>query len=588
MAGVGKPLDLGTGVVCASFAAGGSWLSIGTVHPAHGFVELNALPRLDERERGDPIATRRHRAAMTDERFAFLAISPAAADGRPGPAGLTWAGRSAAGDASAPASGRTVAQRWWFARPRARVRFAGVLDRPALAEITELDPPPPTGASTRLVADGPRLLVLAEALPAAAVIEASSGRWELDGPGMAELLVPGQELELRVAVAPTVRPPQLERVAPAPENKGAPAPSVTTAPAVVARALAYVRGCTALATGDTERVILTDHRILPLSWTRDAYYQALLLLSTGDAADRERVADHLRWLWTRCERPDGRWVRAHHANGRRKDLAFQADQQLYPMIELADYWRAARELPRGMEWSELVSVAWRAALDAVDGTYDLIASTENAADDPAVAPFMAAAQIVLWYAAQRLAQIAGAVPVGLEQADLRAVAVRVRHGFERQLVSDGRWAYATDGAGRNVSYHDANDLPVALAPLWGFCGADDPAWLATMDFAFSNLNPGYARGRRAGLGSGHTPGAWSLGDVQAWAGARARGDATAAAAALERLSSIAFGDGMLPEAYATQGALRRVRHWFAWPGAAIAALLLLDRADLLEARLAAP
>jgi hypothetical protein len=44
---------------------------------------------------------------------------------------------------------------------------------------------------------------------------------------------------------------------------------------------------------------------------------------------------------------------------------------------------------------------------------------------------------------------------------------------------------------------------------------------------------------------------------------------------------------MLPEAYATQGALRRVRHWFAWPGAAIAALLLLDRAGLLDARLAA-
>jgi hypothetical protein len=587
MAGVGKPLDLGTGVVCASFAPGGAWLSIGTVHPAHGFVELNALPRLDESERGDPVATRRHRAAMTDERFAFLTISPAAVDGRPRPNGVTWAGRAAAGDASASADGHTVAQRWRFTRRGARVRFAGTLDRPALAEITELEPPPPTGARTRLVADGPRLLVLAEALPAAAVIRASSGSWELNTPGTARLVVPGHDLELRIAVAPTVRPPDLEPVAPAAEDGIPPTPGEAPTPVMVARAVAYVRGCTALATGDAERVILTDHRILPLSWTRDAYYQALLLLSTGDVADRERVADHLRWLWTRCERPDGRWMRSHHANGRRKDLAFQADQQLYPLIELADYWRARRELPRGIEWGELVPVAWAAALHAVDGSCDLIASTENAADDPAAAPFMAAAQIVLWYAARRLAEVAGEMRLGLEQADLQAVAVRVRDAFERRLVSDGRWTYATDGAGKNVSYHDANDLPVALAPLWGFCAADDPAWLATMAFGFSNLNPGYARGPLAGLGSAHTPGAWSLGDVQAWARARARGDVTAASTALERLGAIAFGDGMLPEAYSTQGPLSRIRHWFAWPGAAIAAFLLLDRAGLLETRLAA-
>jgi meiotically up-regulated gene 157 (Mug157) protein len=102
-----------------------------------------------------------------------------------------------------------------------------------------------------------------------------------------------------------------------------------------------------------------------------------------------------------------------------------------------------------------------------------------------------------------------------------------------------------------------------------------------MDFAFSPANPGWADGRRAGLGSAHTPGPWTLGDIQAWVRARVTGNAEAAADALSRLEEVAFVDGMLPEAYDADGDAR-IRHWFAWPGAALAALRLLDRAGRLE------
>jgi hypothetical protein len=94
---------------------------------------------------------------------------------------------------------------------------------------------------------------------------------------------------------------------------------------------------------------VTDHRILPLSWTRDAYWQARMLLATwkrgGGPGDVAIVADHLRWLFLRCERPDGRWVRSHYVDGRRKDRAFQADQQLYPILELTDFVEATGGLP---------------------------------------------------------------------------------------------------------------------------------------------------------------------------------------------------------------------------------------------------
>ena len=62
-------------------------------------------------------------------------------------------------------------------------------------------------------------------------------------------------------------------------------------------ALRYVTGCTLLRVAPGEACLLTDHRLLPLSWTRDAYYEALLLLAAGGPEHLGIVADHLRWLF---------------------------------------------------------------------------------------------------------------------------------------------------------------------------------------------------------------------------------------------------------------------------------------------------
>jgi meiotically up-regulated gene 157 (Mug157) protein len=109
-----------------------------------------------------------------------------------------------------------------------------------------------------------------------------------------------------------------------------------------------------------------------------------------------------------------------------------------------------------------------------------------------------------------------------------------------------------------------------------------------MAFAFSTANPGYFEGERGGLGSTHTPAPWTLGDVQAWVVARVTGDEKGMAAAIDRMASVAFDDGMLPEAYsATLDPDVRIRHWFAWPGAALGALLLLDERGQLGLLMAA-
>jgi hypothetical protein len=572
VAGADKPIDVGSGALCASFdPRSAAWLSLGMPHLERGFVELSGLPPFDERHRGDPAATRHHRLAMTDPLHAFLAVE---LDGSPPDLAAdladadapSWFAPGVRVTASAAADGG-ILQRWSLGAGVREVRFRlrGRLDRPALAEITELDPPSPTGAGTHLAAGGGTVTVSAPALPATVVVR-----------------FPGTRLRWARAAAELVGTIEAGRDAftldihAEGEVAAAGAPPATTEPdRLTARALAYIRGCTALRIGDGERAILTDHRILPLSWTRDAYWQALALLAADGAGDRERVADHLRWLWRRCERPDGRWVRSHHAHGRRKDLAFQADQQLYPFVELADYWRVVGELPVGVEWPEALDAAWAAALDAVDPAIGLIASAETAADDPATAPFIGASQVLLWYAAERLVEMAAATGIG--PAGLAATGQRARDAFmAHHAAGGGPWAYAVDGIGGREAYHDANDLPIALAPLWGFCAADDPGWSATMAFAFSPANPAWASGRRAGLGSVHTPGAWTLGDIQRWLQARIVGDVVGAGDALARLEEVAFADGMLPETYGTDGEVR-IRHWFAWPGAALAALRLLDR-----------
>jgi hypothetical protein len=586
-----RPLDAGTGRVCASFAVGtAAWLSIGGCHPSCGFVELSDLPQFDEAERGNPAATRRRRELMLEPRYACVAVeldgrAPRLRASTADPARPRWSADGITVAVDGDPDGDALRQLWSIqASPRRRpsvvVSSGGRVDRPALAEITEVDPPLPTGAVTDATVVGNELILAAPLLPAAARIAITGCRvaWHAAPDGhVAELTWPdgAQELAFEIEVALAASLP--DRTHSGTRRHALPAshPIVDDLDWLTARAVTYVRACTTLQVAPDERVILTDHRILPLSWTRDAYWQALLLLAADGAGDRDRVADHLRWLWRRCDRPDGRWVRSHHADGHRKDLAFQADQQLYPIVELADFWRATGGLPDGVRWTDAVATAWSAAAGEIDPETGLIGTAENAADDPAAAPFIGGSQILLWYCAMRLAELADAGAVAIDVDSIRSVASRARDAFDMHLGAEVGWAYAADGRGLRIVYHDANDLPIALAPVWEFCRHDDPGWRATMAFAFSPANRGFVEGDRPGLGSTHTPGPWTLGDLQAWIAALVIGDDATAAAALDRLAEVAYADGMLPEAYAASGPVERVRHSFAWPGAALAALRLL-------------
>ena len=607
-----KPRDVGNGLVAASFGGGGEWLSLSTVHPDSGFVELNGLPLFAPEWRGDADATRRYRSWMRREEHAFLHIE---------------AGRATVHTRQdAPRGTRGVVQRITISathrdRPAGvRIRANGRLGWPALAEITEVDPPTEDGQKSRMKALEGTLRVVGEGGPV--IVQAWLRKGGDGGRGSAERRSdmrigwkilrrtmpsavawvdwPGEAEEIHIDIACTfdTSPPDApewadrSRLRPpeeADENHDelrplrVPARLVKPLGRMNKRAATYTRGCTALTVSGTERTILTDHRILPLSWTRDAYWQARLLLTTwargGHNEDEQIVGDHLRWLFLRCERPDGRWVRSHHADGRPKDRPIQADPQLYPLLELADYVRATGRLPQlppEDDWADLVGDAWEVTLQSIDEDLGLVATDENPADDVPTNPYLLSDQVLLWRTATELARIASRV--GLDPSILTAVADHVRKAFHEHFHIEGplgdMWAYSVNGRGGIERYMDANDLPAALAPMWGFCPPDDARWQTTMRFAFDRENPAFVDGPMGGLGSRHTPGTWTLGDVIGWVAFGLMEEEESSEAALERLVRSAFTDGMLPEAYDPEGSGSAVRHWFAWPGSVLAALLL--------------
>jgi hypothetical protein len=285
------------------------------------------------------------------------------------------------------------------------------------------------------------------------------------------------------------------------------------------------------------------------------------------------VRQHLAWLFEVAERPEGWWARSHLVGGQRKDLAFQLDQQLYPLVELIDYVEATGDRePLARYAAEIGTV-----LDAIDARKAdracLYATEEGPQDDVLEYPYETSNQILAWHAFERLHRF------GVGGGRLGPLAEAIAGDINRHQIIDAgngrrRFAYATDLSGGTLDYHDANDMPIALAPAWGFCSETDPVWTDTMRFAFSRENPGFTPGRRGGLGSLHTPAPWPLGQVQAYLAKSSIGDRQGMEKAVRALGDAALWDGSLPEATDPRSARPRSRPWFGWPAAGVASAVL--------------
>ena len=127
------------------------------------------------------------------------------------------------------------------------------------------------------------------------------------------------------------------------------------------------------------------------------------------------------------------------------------------------------------------------------------------------------------------------------------VRARRSRSTSRSTVLGRMWAYSINARGGFERYIDADQYPVALAPLSGLY--KPPETLSADHHANcikSPENPGFESGPVGDSLPRHTPGTWTLGDIMGWAAFRLDGRGPDRYAALEQLISAAFEDGPVP------------------------------------------
>ena len=577
-----KPLDVGNGIVAGTLTPNGRWLSLGVAHPVHGRIVLSDAAAFPDDQRFDQPAVRAYRAGLASPTRKGFGLSLLAGEAEVFLVedSLPLSVLDRAGYARievltfAPHGRRGALQ---IVRVAARDTAIGVgiewqgkmqLARAAYTQLTPGGALPAAHSNTTTGEDGQLIWFDDRELGASAAIALPTHQQV-----PANMSLP---FVVAIALADTLDAAVREAVMLAGEGALLVGEEVQARRSwwqgvgrdgerdhAIRRGVAYTLDCTASRIDDLAVAVLADHEILPLVWTRDAYYVCRMLLELAPRDERVRavVDGFLNWLFEAAERPAGWWPRASLANGASKDPAFQLDQQLFPMLLLEDHARLTGETGLVDRYAPMRREMLVALLKKRT-PFGLIATDETPADDPLEQPFHFSSHVLLWRVLRDLEP---------------ALADEIRDATRAAFIESGRFAYAVRGANGEGPrhYHDANDLPTVFAPAWGFCDAGDPVWRATIDFAWSRENDGYFAGALGGLGSLHTRHPWPLGDLQEIVVARVLGDAERERRGWERVERVETWDGLLPEAYdETTGAVAS-RHHFAWP-AALRALLALD------------
>ena len=298
-------------------------------------------------------------------------------------------------------------------------------------------------------------------------------------------------------------------------------------------------------------------------------------------------------MFTQAGRPDGFWHRSYLINGRPKDSSiFQLDQQCYPLLELCDYFEHfpdEAEFVKGILGTGVIEEVLAVLAAKQDARTGLWPTDETPGDDAVIYPFHFSSHVLLWRTFTRLHALfsnpsldqSGEIPqLDTMAADLKE---RVYRSFTatQQLGGKEMFAYLADGFGKMTFYHDANDIPTLFARDWNFVSTSAEAllWTNTMEFGFSSANEaGYCKdGLYGGLGSVHSPGAWTLGYFQELGYASSMDDNPAMRTAWTKIAAAMHWDGTFSEAVDPRTAECTSKAWFSWPGAMIGALLIRMR-----------
>jgi mannose/cellobiose epimerase-like protein (N-acyl-D-glucosamine 2-epimerase family) len=152
----------------------------------------------------------------------------------------------------------------------------------------------------------------------------------------------------------------------------------------------------------------------------------------------EIVRRHVLWMFEMAERVEGLWGRSYLATGRIKDRAYQLDQQLFPLLELADYVLATGDqalLHQLEEKSVLPLIGILLARRAPQGW--LFSTDETPADDPLTLPYHLSSHILMWRTFRRLAEAGMSAGLASMAEDIRGD-INTHFVAEHVRLCDGR------------------------------------------------------------------------------------------------------------------------------------------------------
>jgi uncharacterized protein len=224
----------------------------------------------------------------------------------------------------------------------------------------------------------------------------------------------------------------------------------------------------------------------------------------------------------------------------------------------------------------------------------MIFSMFRPSDDACIYPLFVPANLFAVVSLRQLAALASHVVDDAKLAtEAEALAAEVEHalaqyGKTRHAQFGEIWAYEVDGYGNALMMDDAGAPGLLSLPYLECCGIEDAAYRRTRQFALSEANPYFCRGKAGeGVGSPHEGlnMIWPMSIVYR---ALTTSDEQEIRQCLRTLRDTTAGTGFMHEAFQKDDASSFTRPWFAWANTLFGELvvrLAAERPALLAASL---
>jgi hypothetical protein len=269
---------------------------------------------------------------------------------------------------------------------------------------------------------------------------------------------------------------------------------------------------------DTDELVLVTSRsplyyVSAAFWARDALLWSFPGLTLTDVS---LAREALITAFARHFNGRNAGVHAHYINGVVLYPGFELDQLAAFVIALERYTTATND------WGILHELDVARGLDAFPArlaarqhsSIDLYSTFLLSTDDPTPAPYVTYDNVLVWRALTFLAQLKARQAQAGASAKLARLAAHLHEAIWKQCVVDGstgkQFAGAVDLQGRSVLL-DEPPGSLALLPHYGFCSADETAFLNTLQWIDSPDNPHLGpAGRFQTASCSHAPYSWTL------------------------------------------------------------------------------